>query len=625
MQNHASPVLCVEAFFESLQIGAVGWKQVRVAGIPKPDGGLRPLALTQMAWRLGASEMLAQLRPWFCAWMPECLHGGLPGRSVDAIHEQLGGLLDQRAVKRTFVGCKADVRKCFDRVSPQAALAVLRWWGAPEWLAAVLEDFYAGQERWVAVAGVFASSPVGAGASLLQGCPFSPLLLNAMMGIWSRYVQTQVDNIGMGIYLDDRSLWTRGRGAVQRLEAAARTGAWADSMLGFELHPDKLESFACNVEQREALMEHADVIGIPQSDFVLLGIPYRLAGHQAFDAKDVTKELRERGRRIRRVAVNTTTRARLAGLLMISKFRFRSPWTRFARPTVRDWTSQVEAAVWGGPLATGRSAYLLWTFVGVDLHPDFAIIVTILTKHWLRLGRGGRGRRGLRVDDALAAVGWRTRGSWWLTPLGDFVTEEMSLTGFQEHLREAWRRELWRRDTKTAGALAATATPLLRPHRNFAREGRVLALRVAAAAATDGRDLERLHAPKDCPCGEPAPSRHHLTFDCRLRPWCHDRRSEQERRMLCAIVEDEGFDFPAGQDVEGQVGLLAGYLAAAEDEVLVATDGGAYLAGEHYRWRAASWAVVLASTSCRAWSRARSARLRLAKGQPLPRFARRCG
>ena len=104
------------------QAGEALDRQVRVAGIPKPDGGLRPLALTQVAWRLGASEMLAQLRPWFCAWMPDCLHGGLPGRAVDAIHAQLGCLLDQRAVKRTFVGCKADVRKCFDRVSPQAAL-----------------------------------------------------------------------------------------------------------------------------------------------------------------------------------------------------------------------------------------------------------------------------------------------------------------------------------------------------------------------------------------------------------------------------------------------------------------------------------------------------------------------
>ena len=132
-----------------------------------------------------------------------------------------------------------------------------------------------------------------------------------------------------------------------------------------------------------------------------------------------------------------------------------------------------------------------------------------------------------------------------------------------------------------------------RPHRQFARDGRALALRVAAAAATDGRDLERLHAPKDCPCGEPNPSRHHLTFDCDLKPWQHDRRTEQERRMLCAIVEDDGFAFPDDQDTEYQVGLLAEHLAVAEDDVLVATDGGVFLAGEHYRWRAASWAVTV--------------------------------
>ena len=221
------------------------------SGHPKPDGGLRPLALTQMAWRLGASEALAQLRPWFSSWTPECLHGGLPGRSVDAIHEQLGGLLEQRAAKRTFVGCKADVRKCFDRVSPQAAIAILQWWGAPTWLATLLAGFYMEQERWVAVAGVFAHKPAVAGASLLQGCPFSPLLLNSMMGIWRRYVQSQVPHISMGIFLDDRTLWTRGREAVHRLEQAAQAGMFADEMMGFELHPNKLESFACNVEQRE--------------------------------------------------------------------------------------------------------------------------------------------------------------------------------------------------------------------------------------------------------------------------------------------------------------------------------------------------------------------------------------
>ena len=103
------------------------------------------------------------------------------------------------------MGCKADVRKCFDRVSPQAALTVLQWRGAPAWLAAILEDFTRSRRGgWRSLA--FLPRSVGAGASLLQGCPFSPLLLNAMMHIWSRRVQTQVDNIGMGIFLDDRTL-----------------------------------------------------------------------------------------------------------------------------------------------------------------------------------------------------------------------------------------------------------------------------------------------------------------------------------------------------------------------------------------------------------------------------------
>ena len=40
----------------------------------------------------------------------------------------------------------------------------------------------------------------------------------------------------------------------------------------------------------------------------------------------------------------------------------------------------------------------------------------------------------------------------------------------------------------------------------------------------------------------------------------------------------------------GQVGWFPG---GGGNEVLIATDGGAYLAGEHYRWRAASWAVAV--------------------------------
>ena len=166
-----------------------GWRQIRVVAIPKPDGGLRPLALTQLAWRVGSSELLSQLTAWFGRWMPPELCGRLPGRSADTIHEDLGTFVQRRSTSRTFVGCKADVRKCFDRVSPRVALRILRWWGAPGWLLELLEDFYDNQDRWVSVTGTFAPAPVRATCSLLQGCPFSPLLVNSMMAAWALHVR----------------------------------------------------------------------------------------------------------------------------------------------------------------------------------------------------------------------------------------------------------------------------------------------------------------------------------------------------------------------------------------------------------------------------------------------------
>ena len=539
-----------------------GWRQVRVVAIPKPDGGSRPLALTQMAWRVGASELLSQLRAWFGQWMPSELCGGLPGRSADTIHQDLGVFVQKRATSRSFVGCKADVRKCFDRVSPTVALRVLQWWGAPTWLLAVLRDFYNRQERWVAASGCFAPTQVSATCSLLQGCPFSPLLVNGMMAAWALHVRQAVPSIRMGIFLDDRTLYTKGYGSVDKLVAAAQAGQVADQAMGFELHPDKLSAFGSNVVKREALMEHADLLGVPQTDFVLLGVEYRLEGHQAFAAKDVTAALRTRGRRIGRVAVSTTTRARLASLLMVSKFRFRAPWTRFSKASLRDWSWQVEAAVWGGPLATGRSALLLWTFVGVDVHPEFAVVVAVLKKEWLRLGAGGgTGEPGPQVASALAQVGWQVRGSLFVTPLGSFDSREVTARGFLERLREAWRRVLWARDTKTAGPLGLHRVPLLRPHRRFGRDGRALKLRVATGAATDGRDLARLHRQMDCQCGAVAPSRHHLTFECTCRPWTGPLRTEQERRLLCAVVDYEPYTFEPGDDEESHVGELAAELA----------------------------------------------------------------
>ena len=59
------------------------------------------------------------------------------------------------------------------------------------------------------------------------------------------------------------------------------------------------------------------------------------------------------------------------------------------------------------------------------------------------------------------------------------------------------------------------------------------------------------------------------------------------------MVEDPGYEFAAADDEEEHIGNLAALLATKEDGILIATDGGAMQLGEHYRWRCASWAVVV--------------------------------
>ena len=91
------------------------WLHIRIALVPKPDSSMRPIAVAVMAYRACMTATAVALRPWALAWAPPSLHGGLPGRSPDQLHEALFGDLEQAKLgPRHLCGTKADVRRCFD-------------------------------------------------------------------------------------------------------------------------------------------------------------------------------------------------------------------------------------------------------------------------------------------------------------------------------------------------------------------------------------------------------------------------------------------------------------------------------------------------------------------------------
>ena len=185
------------------------WTQVRVCLIPKPDGGERPLAIAALAWRLGASALVQKLAPWIGQVMPQEIYGGMPGRGIDDIHALLAHEMYGHGVG-ALAGCKADVRKCYDSADPRLAMECLRNMGAPTNVLEVLGRFYEAHERWLQIDGHCARTSIGGAAALLQGCPFSPLCLGAMMAFWVTQVKKANTGCTLAIYLDDRSLWSLG-------------------------------------------------------------------------------------------------------------------------------------------------------------------------------------------------------------------------------------------------------------------------------------------------------------------------------------------------------------------------------------------------------------------------------
>lgn len=92
------------------------------------------------------------------------------------------------------------------------------------------------------------------------------------MVVWARFVLLQepcayYDILGRSRYL--------GKGA-QSVDTVLNAGAEADTVLGLELHPDKLASFATHKHLQQQLMLQQDIVGKTAKQFVLLGIQYSL-------------------------------------------------------------------------------------------------------------------------------------------------------------------------------------------------------------------------------------------------------------------------------------------------------------------------------------------------------------
>ena len=92
---------------------------VRIALLHKSDGGMRPLAVASVVYRVCMSATCQALR----SWAPPELHGGIPTRGMEGVHALIFGDREDQLTTGALAGFKADVQRCERHRAPQSMTA----------------------------------------------------------------------------------------------------------------------------------------------------------------------------------------------------------------------------------------------------------------------------------------------------------------------------------------------------------------------------------------------------------------------------------------------------------------------------------------------------------------------
>jgi ribonuclease HI len=593
----------------------LAWAAVRVAMIPKAEGaGQRPLSIAACVWRAGGSVLLAQMKDWIRAWAPPELAGGLPERDLVDVIERIREDLQQSDF---LLGTKVDIAKCFDSTSFDQAIAIFKALGAQAPVCEVLRRFYLLHVRFVEIDGACAAHPIEPSRALLQGCPFSPVLLAAVMCLWWKVVQRAGPNVRAGIFVDDRALWIVSAAHRDDLKNALAAGDTVDSALRWRRHPDKGEVFARSEPARRAARDIRRM-GPTVRRFKLLGIWCHCDGKKRpLQDAGVLTEVR---RRLRRISIATSVRAkrkRLIRSLVISKLSWAGAFNRWSRTTLNGLRLDIEKAV-VGQLAPGRSRALAWI---CDLGPwvdpafmaDLAAVKLERRLAWVKASQSevhAASTAGL-IEETAAWWRWRrTDDTVFETPHGVLDLGYDSWAAIELAARRGWEYDLLDGDKRIRGATTSLALrehdPVFDAHcawMGAPDASKTGARDVAVGAAPDGRTLRDIQKRKrteqqgvECACGESTPTRRHLLWHCPRAP----PLAQRLRRPCCGL--EEGLCVPvaprlplaARQASVLPPELLRGLRQArgqGRDRIVAATDGSAQ--GDHPATRRAAWGVAI--------------------------------
>lgn len=200
-------------------------RPVRRVLVPKPNGGLRPLAVWALRDRVAQRVVYEYLEPIFEPMFLDCSFGFRPGRSVADAVERIR--LHREANRRWVLD--ADIKDCFDRIDPDILMRFIRRRVHHKPVLQLIRNWL-DAEIFNSIDG----RPARAGAS--QGGVLSPMLSNIYLHDFDQRLIRQGYHLVR--YADDLVILCRRK---QQAHQAYRDASRALAHLRLQLNPDKTQ------------------------------------------------------------------------------------------------------------------------------------------------------------------------------------------------------------------------------------------------------------------------------------------------------------------------------------------------------------------------------------------------
>ena len=222
-----------------------------------------------------------QLQAWQSNVIPSNLCGGIRGRTMSSVHTTLRLDLDTaKSHGNTLVGLKLDKSKCFDRIIPSIAGALMMAFGAPRGVVHFFIQMYTNLKRHLALRGWISPLATTASNGVAQGCSFSLIAVNLIMAVWAIFMNL-IPQVTAKAFIDDAYLWASICNLDNLLQAYTATNFW-DSMVGQTSNPAKCQLWVSDTKSKSKARSRFP--NIPVADTIdVLGIKIYTHSSKSFD------------------------------------------------------------------------------------------------------------------------------------------------------------------------------------------------------------------------------------------------------------------------------------------------------------------------------------------------------